>query len=293
LLFKAGKNRDGWFTNDDLAKQLQDTVLQLAEDLHPNCELCFAFDNSQAHHKAPDDGLDASKLPLKCGGKNVPTMRDGYFTVNEQRVIQRMSHENGIPKGLRQILMERGKWRNNMLRMCRFCKDKIPHIERTHPDHGLDATHELTTQTCCAWYTLSQEPDFKAQRELLREIVEDRGHIIIYYPKYHCELNFIEKIWGYVKAKTRVICDYSAQGLLVAVPQVLEDVPLSFVRRVYRKCLRFADGYRRGLEGPLLEYASRKFSSHRRIPEFVMAELGADFERWNKQLQKKRKRERL
>ncbi len=31
-----------------------------------------------------------------------------------------------------------------------------------------------------------------------------------------------------------------------------------------------ADGYRRGLEGPLLEYASKKFCSHRRIPDFVM-----------------------
>lgn len=43
-----------------------------------NCELCFAFDNSQAHHKAPDDGLDASKLPMKCGGKHASSMRDEW-----------------------------------------------------------------------------------------------------------------------------------------------------------------------------------------------------------------------
>ncbi len=33
------------------------------------------------------------------------------------------------------------------------------------------------------------EPDFVEQREWIREVIEDRGHGIIYYPNYHCELN--------------------------------------------------------------------------------------------------------
>ena len=32
-------------------------------------------------------------------------------------------------------------------------------------------------------------------------------------------------------------------------------------------------GYRNGLEGPLLEYAMKKYSSHRRIPESVTNEI--------------------
>ena len=32
-------------------------------------------------------------------------------------------------------------------------------------------------------------------------------------------------------------------------------------------------GYRQGLEGPLLDYAMKKYSSHRRIPEEVTREI--------------------
>lgn len=121
LVFFAGKTRDGWFTNDDLATQLRDTAIPIAEELHPNCDFWFAFDNSQSHHKALTNGLDASKLPLKCGGLNAPTMRDGYYYLNGQRINQRMVHEDGRPKGLRQILLERQKWRPNMVRLCTYC----------------------------------------------------------------------------------------------------------------------------------------------------------------------------
>ncbi len=90
-----------------------------------------------------------------------------------------------------------------MTRLCSYCKQKITHDKRVTAEHGLAVDNPLAQENCCAWYTLSQEPDFKSQRELLREIVENKGHQIIYYPKYHCELNFIEKIWGYIKARTR------------------------------------------------------------------------------------------
>ena len=33
----------------------------------------------------------------------------------------------------------------------------------------------------------------------LQEIVEDAGHIVILYPKFHCELNWREHYWGCCK----------------------------------------------------------------------------------------------
>ena len=51
-----------------------------------------------------------------------------------------------------------------------------------------------TRKYCCARYVMRNQPDLLAQREWLREVFEDAGCKIMYYPKYHCELNFID--WG-------------------------------------------------------------------------------------------------
>ena len=40
---------------------------------------------------------------------------------------------------------------------------------------------------------------------------------------------------------------------------------MMFVRRAGRRCFRAMDAYRKGLEGPLLDYALKVYSSHRRI----------------------------
>ena len=41
---------------------------------------------------------------------------------------------------------------------------------------------------------LKSSPDFKIQKNM-EEYVESRGHICMYYPKFHCELNPIERVW--------------------------------------------------------------------------------------------------
>ena len=56
-------------------------------------------------------------------------------------------------------------------------------------------------EQCCARYCLSQEEDFKQQKEWLAEVVELLGSDIILYPKFHCELNFIEMLWSQLKNK--------------------------------------------------------------------------------------------
>jgi len=40
---------------------------------------------------------------------------------------------------------------------------------------------------------------FLAQKPLVKEVIESRGHKVIFYPKFHCELNFIEMFWGAAK----------------------------------------------------------------------------------------------
>lgn len=47
--FEAGKNREGWFTNNDLVNQFN-ALIPLIKELHQNCEIVIAFDNSMTHH---------------------------------------------------------------------------------------------------------------------------------------------------------------------------------------------------------------------------------------------------
>ncbi len=40
----------------------------------------------------------------------------------------------------------------------------------------------------------------------LEETVEEMGHRLLFFPKFRCELNFIEMLWRYVKVKLRRMC---------------------------------------------------------------------------------------
>jgi hypothetical protein len=56
------------------------------------------------------------------------------------------------------------------------------------------------TDCCCQWLLFFQ-PDFTNQKSHLQEFIESHGHLVDFYPKYHCELNFIEQYWGAAKAQ--------------------------------------------------------------------------------------------
>ena len=45
---------------------------------------------------------------------------------------------------------------------------------------------------CYKRQILSLQSDFLAQKSALVEIIENVGYVCIFFPKFHCELNFIE-----------------------------------------------------------------------------------------------------
>ena len=47
--FEAGIAREGWFTNKDLVAQFN-LIVPMIKDLHPDCDILIAFDNSMTHH---------------------------------------------------------------------------------------------------------------------------------------------------------------------------------------------------------------------------------------------------
>ncbi|KAH8796800.1 hypothetical protein DL96DRAFT_1643617 [Flagelloscypha sp. PMI_526] len=43
---------------------------------------------------------------------------------------------------------------------------------------------------------LYNQPDFANQKSQLEILCELRGYKVLFLPKFHCELNFIEQVWG-------------------------------------------------------------------------------------------------
>lgn len=54
-------------------------------------------------------------------------------------------------------------------------------------------------------------------------------NVCIFLPKFHCELNWIERYWGATKKYTRKHCNYTLAGLRAVVPlglsQTLDEIP--------------------------------------------------------------------
>jgi hypothetical protein len=59
---------------------------------------------------------------------------------------------------------------------------------------------QCNNRTKCCWSKImSCQSDFKNERPLLQSIIEDAGHVCLFLPKFHCELNPIELFWSYIK----------------------------------------------------------------------------------------------
>ena len=105
--------------------------------------------------------------------------------------------------------------------------------------------------------------------------ITSAGHKVLFYPKFHCELNAIEYYWGAAKRYTRENCDYSFPSLRITVPAALQSVSSTTIWRFFKKTERMMDYYQRGIQYGSEEFAKREqehkelkkhvYKSHRRV----------------------------
>lgn len=196
LIFRAGKNRDGYFSAEDLLAQV-DKAIDILESLTNGFATgLFLFDNAPSHQKRAPDALSARKMPKFPAEnwthhKNGPRMRPGFLS---DGTLQPMYYDDDHPtmpgwfKGMANIIKERGLWpENGLLAQCEGFK-----------------CEDGKTDCCCCRRLLFTQPDFVAQKSQLEELIESRGHICDFYPKFHPELNFIEQYWGLAKYHYRL-----------------------------------------------------------------------------------------
>jgi len=53
--------------------------------------------------------------------------------------------------------------------------------------------------------------------------------------------------------------------LVRVIPEVLNSIPITTIRKFARKSWRYMDAYDKGLEGRMAGWAVKKYKSHRRI----------------------------
>ena len=104
---------------------------------------------------------------------------------------------------------------------------------------------------CCARRLLLVQPDFQSQKceieEFITSSAHGKHHLVIYYPKYHCELNHIEHFWCNAKKWERENCQYTLEDLRRRVPRALASVPNKTILAYYYCCQQKMDLYREGL----------------------------------------------
>lgn len=239
VLFKAGKNRDGYFTYEEIIDQVS-KAMKILRKHYPNERHVFIYDNATTHRKRAPDSLSARKMSLKPTKDGNPMFGVEVNVVDEvtgkpvynpdgqlKKVKIRMADarfadgspqslyfDNGVFKGMAQILQERGIPIKGLRAECTKFKCKPPALN------------------CCCRRILYNQPDFRDVESLLEAYCREEGFRVIFLPKFHCELNPIEMCWGYAK---RVYRDFppssTEEDLEENVLKALGEVPLLSIRR--------------------------------------------------------------
>src|SRR6266540_1591138 len=150
-----GTNRDGWWKNEDVVKQVKERAIPIFERTHLRKVALFMFDNNCNHNAFADDALVVSRMNMKDGGKQ-PLLRDSKMPDGSPHIMT-FTDVDGVvkSKGIRRVLEERGLWMPGLKRKCNACTQ-----------HNLDPNK----LDCCATRILSAQPDFASQRIHLQEV---------------------------------------------------------------------------------------------------------------------------
>ena len=111
--------------------------------------------------------------------------------------------------------------------------------------------------------------DFQDHTTILEEEVRCRGHIYVYLPKFHYELNPIEPEWCHSKKHTRGHCNGTITRLRRIVPESLSLVTTDTIGCFFTKCRDYEAAYRDGHTFTSVDEAVKMYKSHRRLSQKV------------------------
>jgi hypothetical protein len=237
----------------------------------PRCQGLWAFDNATNHSSFHPNALVASKMALGPGGAQ-PKMRETFDHGRglPQAMVYPDNHWDpnlrGKAKGLKAVLKERGLWPANDRRV-----DGMRFLLKC-PTTGGRPGCELRVDTelegiCCAQSMMAAQRDFQEQKGWLQQELDAANQEVIFYPKFHCELNFIEYFWCAAKWYTREHCEYTIEGLRKVVPKALASITTASINRYYHRSMRTLEAYADGLVYGTREFKQHVYKEHRQVTD--------------------------
>ncbi|CAG8485078.1 5056_t:CDS:2 [Cetraspora pellucida] len=207
-----------------------------------NWDALFMFDNRSNHGAFANNALMVSQMNMSDGTK-MPLLHNNTKPDGSIHVMTYIDDKDVVrPKDIRRVLEE----------------------------------SDLKNPKCCATCILAAQPNFASQQSRIREVIEAADHMCIFYPKFHCELNYIESFWAEAKHIAKLNCDYTFRSLKRAVLRALNSVDIIKIRHFAHCSECFMSAYKLGLSGKAAAFAVKKYHSHRRIPEKVLKEFAHD-----------------
>lgn len=225
----------------------------------------------------------------KCGRRHKVWKADNNHPPGT--IVSESSELVGVAKGMRQLLLERG--RHFTAGACARAKHKSTvnsqrkaameawKNDRTNyalltallvfPTAEELAEQVSDVQCSCVDCVLSDEPDFKNQPSGLEEIYakhnEKHGtnHMCVFLPKFHPELNPIERCWSKMKHHVRNKNNGSVVVLRQAMVYGLStaNLSLSTIRKYCRFVYCYYEAYAQGMDIVTAEKWLRQRRSHR------------------------------
>lgn len=207
VLLEYGAERDGYFTGDRFLQQME-RACDIAEFKYPPSSntVVFILDQSSCHKKYSEQALLAKNILVKDGGPR--RVRDTKWAGAHQSMV----HPDGTAKGLKTILNERG-------------------------------INTATLRADDMRTLLSYHEDFLTEKTQVEHYVEERGFKCLFLPKFHCELNPIERVWGQSKVYCRAYTNFTLQRLREIVNPALESVSVNLIRKYYRRVREYERAY--------------------------------------------------
>jgi hypothetical protein len=85
---------------------------------------------------------------------------------------------------------------------------------------------------CCCRRILYNQPDFASVESYLETVCRKNGFPVLFLPKFHCKLNFIEQCWGWAKQRYREKPSSSKEvNVKKNAEECLEAIPLETMCR--------------------------------------------------------------
>ncbi|KIK51929.1 hypothetical protein GYMLUDRAFT_64529 [Collybiopsis luxurians FD-317 M1] len=268
-IFKPGKNKDGYFTAEDIRAQANH-AMDILTRWWPEYEYVFIYDNATTHLKWPDGSLSARKMPR--GPSNTFFAEATEFDANRRPVYQSDGKLSKVKIRMGPAQFANGDSQDFYFPDGHSLAGLFKGMDIILQEHGIDTSnikhatcknfrcHAHATD-CCVRRILFNQRDFVDVDSILETQCKERGFSVAFLPKFHCELNPIEQCWG-----GKMICTKMLSSLLTRFHSSLFAVSHYSCKDLQ---LEHIASWMLMLEA----WASRKYRGHRVLPEGIMNEL--------------------